>query len=103
MKSFFGTFLFILLLTFPSLAISQMKIKVNLENKNEVLYLVKYKSDKTQIIIDTSYNNVFSNSEKIPEGIYIISDKKQQPIFEILIGKDQKFSLTVDNLMDLNW
>ena len=102
MKSFFGTFLFILLLTFPSLAISQMKIKVNLENKNEVLYLVKYKSDKTQIIIDTSYNNVFSNSEKIPEGIYIISDKKQQPIFEILIGKDQKFSLTVDNLMDLN-
>lgn len=79
-----------------------MKIKVNLENKNEVLYLVKYKSDKTQIIIDTSYNNVFSNSEKIPEGIYIISDKKQQPIFEILIGKDQKFSLTVDNLMDLN-
>jgi len=102
MKSFFGTFLFIFLLTFPSLAISQMKIKVNVENQNEVLYLVKYKSDKTHIVIDTSYNNVFTNSEKIPEGIYVISDNKQQPLFEILIGKDQKFSVTVDDLMDLN-
>lgn len=103
MKSFFGTFLFIFFLTFPTLAFSQMKIKVDVEEQDvSIFYLVKYKSDKTHIIIDTTYNNIFSNSENIPEGIYVIADSEQRPLFEILIGKDQKFSIKVNDLMDLN-
>ena len=102
MKSFFGCFLFIVLLTFPTFALSQMKIKVDVEEQNDsIFYLIKYKSDKTHIVIDTTYNNIFSNSENIPEGIYVIADSEQYPIFEILIGKDQKFSIKVKDLMDL--
>ena len=103
MKSVFSIFFVIFFLTFPSSAMSQMKIKVDVENqKDSVFYLIRYKNDKTHIVVDTSYRNIFYNSENIPEGIYVISDNKQQPLFEILIGKDQKFSVTVDDLMDLN-
>ena len=66
----------------------------------------KDKSDKTQIIIDSSSissdKKTFKSPQKYDDGIYILADSKQNPLFEILIGKDQKFSIYVEDLMELN-
>ena len=87
--------------------VSQVKIDVKIDDINDtILYLMKYKSDKTQSIIDyssTSYNKkTFKNPQKYDEGIYVLTDSKQNPLFEILIGKDQEFSLYINDMMDLN-
>ena len=67
---------------------------------------MKYKSDKTQSIIDyssiSSTKKSFKNPQRYDEGIYVLTDSKQNPLFEILIGKDQKFSLHVEDMMNLN-
>ena len=108
MKSVFFKISCIFLLTFlPFTLLSQVKINVNIDDINDtVLYLIKYKSDKTQNIIDTSSSSytkkTFSNRQNYDEGIYVLADSKQQPIFEILIGNDQKFSVHVKELMDLD-
>ena len=108
MKSRFFKISCIFLLTLlPFNLISQVKIDVTINDINDsVLYLIKYKSEKTQVVIDSSSisssKKTFSSQEKYDEGIYVLADSKQQPLFELLIGKDQKFSITVENLMDLN-
>ena len=108
MKSLFFKISCIFLLTLlPFNLISQVKIDVTINDINDsVLYLIKYKSEKTQVVIDSSSislsKKTFSSQEKYDEGIYVLADSKQQPLFELLIGKDQKFSITVENLMDLN-
>ena len=108
MKSRFFKISCIFLLTLlPFNLFSQVKINVNIDDINDtILYLIKYKSDKTQNIIDTSSSSytkkTFSNRQNYDEGIYVLADSKQQPIFEILLGKDQKFSISVKNMMDLN-
>ena len=83
---------------------SQVKIRVEFENlEDSLFYLLKYKSDKTYTIIDTTLvpnqKKVFKNKTNYPEGIYLLADSKQNPIFEILLGKDQKFSIMVGDLM----
>ena len=108
MKRIFDRILFILFLTIaPFHLMSQVKISIKVENLDDnVLYLLKYKSDKTHIVIDTSSFSseymTFTNNINYDEGIYIISDSKLNPLFEILIGKDQKFSIHVEELMDFN-
>lgn len=87
--------------------VSQVKIDVKIDDINDtILYLMKYKSDKTQSIIDYSSiscnKKTFKNASNYDEGIYVLTDSKQNPLFEILIGKDQKFSLHVEDMMDLN-
>ena len=87
--------------------VSQVKIDVKIDDINDtILYLMKYKSDKTQSIIDyssiSSAKKTFKNTQKYDEGIYVLTDSNQNPLFEILIGKDQKFSLHVEDMMDLN-
>ena len=108
MKSVFFKISCIFFLTFlPLILLSQVNIDVRINDISDtVLYFSKYKSDKTQIIIDTSSissaKKTFKNPQKYDEGIYVITDSKQNPLFEILIGKDQKFSLHVEELMELN-
>lgn len=87
--------------------VSQVKIDVKIDDINDtILYLMKYKSDKTQSIIDyssiSSAKKTFKNPQNYDEGIYVLTESKQNPLFEILIGKDQKFSLHVEDMMDLN-
>ena len=87
--------------------VSQVKIDVKIDDINDtILYLMKYKSDKTQSIIDysstSSAKKTFKNTQKYDEGIFVLTDSNQNPLFEILIGKDQKFSLHVEDMMDLN-
>lgn len=85
---------------------SQVKIKLSIEdNVDSVYYLLKYKGDKIISTIDScsySDNYIIKNKNKHEEGIYVIADKKKNPLLEILIDKDQKFSLKIDNLMDVN-
>ena len=105
MDSIFRRILLIFFLTFAPIAlISQVKIRVEIENlEDSLFYLLKYKSDKTYTIIDTTFvpnqKKVFKNKTNYPEGIYLLADSKQNPIFEILLGKDQKFSIMVGDLM----
>lgn len=105
MDSIFRRILLIFFLTFAPIAlISQVKIRVEIENlEDSLFYLLKYKSDKTYTIIDTTLvpnqKKVFKNKTNYPEGIYLLADSKQNPIFEILLGKDQKFSIMIGDLM----
>ena len=105
MISIFRRFLLIFLLTFAPIAMmSQVKIRVEIENfEDSIFYLLKYKSDKSLAVIDASTisykEKIFKATDKYPEGIYILADSKQNPLFEMLIGKDQKFSIKVSDLM----
>ena len=105
MISIFRRILLIFLLTFaPIVMMSQVNIRVEIENHDDSLYyLLKYKSDKSLVAIDTSTVEkdkiIFKQNANYPEGIYVLADSKQNPIFEILLGKDQKFSITVGDLM----
>ena len=107
MKGHLVKFFIIVLLTFaPFASFSQAKIRVNIENHiDSIYYLIKYTSDKSHCVIDTSSLSsgykIFSNKTDYNEGIYVIADSKQNPLFEILIGKDQEFSIHVEELMDL--
>lgn len=107
MKGHLVKFFIIVLLTFaPFASFSQAKIRVNIENHiDSIYYLIKYTSDKSHCVIDTSSLSsgykIFSNKTDYNEGIYVIADSKQNPLFEILIGKDQKFSIHVEELMEL--
>ena len=83
---------------------SQVKIRIEIENfEDSIFYLLKYKSDKSLAVIDASTisykEKIFKATDKYPEGIYILADSKQNPLFEMLIGKDQKFSIKVSDLM----
>ena len=104
MFSIFRQILLIFLLTFAPIAMmSQVKIRVEIENNDDSLYyLLKYKSDKSLIVIDSSTvvkgNKIFKHSSNYPEGIYILADSRQNPIFELLLGKDQKFTVNVGDL-----
>ena len=104
MISIFRRILLIFLLTFaPIVMMSQVNIRVEIENHDDSLYyLLKYKSDKSLVAIDTSTVEkdkiIFKQNANYPEGIYVLADSKQNPIFEILLGKDQKFSITVGDL-----
>ena len=107
MKGILVKFFIIVLLTFaPFASFSQAKIRVNIENHiDSIYYLIKYTSDKSHCVIDTSSLSsgykIFSNKTDYDEGIYVIADSKQNPLFEILIGRDQKFSIHVEELMEL--
>ena len=107
MKGLLVKFLIIVLLTFtPFASFSQANIRVNIENHiDSIYYLIKYTSDKSHCVIDTSSLSsgykIFSNKTDYDEGIYVIADSKQNPLFEILIGRDQKFSIHVEELMEL--
>ena len=104
MKSVFFKISCIFFLTIlPLRLLSQVNIDVKINDINDtVLYLVKYKSDKSLIVIDSSTvvkgNKIFKQSSNYPEGIYILADSKQNPIFELFLGKDQKFTVNVGDL-----
>lgn len=107
MRTNFGRILFVCLLTLtPFVLFSQAKISIRIEGNSDDIYcLLKSKSDKTYTIIDTSFikgkKNIFYSEKNYEEGIYLITDVNQNPITEILIGDDQEFTLTIENLMDL--
>lgn len=97
----------ILLLFFSSSTVlAQTNIRISFENQQDsVFYFCKYRGSKT-IIIDTllSKNSQIQIKfkEKLPEGIYLLTNANNYPMTEILIGKDQRYSVKINNLDDLN-
>ena len=92
----------LIILLFPHLALSQTNIKIYIDNQQDsVLYFSKYRTSKI-ITVDTLYINkgIFQIKQKtkLSEGIYLLLNKYDFPITEILIGKDQKFKLIINDL-----
>lgn len=105
MKKVLSAIIYIFLLTLPLSLSSQVKIDIKIDNQEDTMfYLIKYVSDKTYSIIDStnisSKKKIFSSPTNYEEGIYMLADSRQQPIIEILMGKDQTYSLRIKDLMD---
>ena len=99
----FWTLFFLMI---PFWGISQVDIKFSFDNQQDsVFYFCKYRGSKT-VVIDTlkSVENQirYKNKTKLPEGIYLLTNDKNFPLIEVLVGKKQKFSLTINDLEDLN-
>ena len=93
---------FIIIMLLPLLLFGQTDIKIYFDNQQDsVLYLLQYRGSKTAVA-DSSFINKgmfrFKNKTKYPEGIYILTNKNDFPLTEILIGKDQRFSFIINDL-----
>ena len=99
----FWTLLFLMI---PFWGISQVDIKISFDNQQDsVFYFCKYRGSKTIVIdtLKTVENQIkYKNKTKLPEGIYLLTNDKNFPLIEVLVSKKQKFSLTINDLEDLN-
>ena len=96
----------LIVLLIPHLALSQVNIKISIENQQDsLLFFSKYRGSKINTI-DTLYikKGVFQvkQTTKLPEGIYLLQNKYGFPLTEVLIGKDQKFSMIINDLDTIN-
>ncbi len=89
-----------------SSAIAQSGYSINITLKpckNEYVYL-GYHYGKVQaladsVMLDANSKGVFKGKEKLPGGIYfIVSPSRQRILFELLLDKQQNFSITADTL-----
>ncbi len=68
--------------------------------KNTPLYLVSYYGrDKTTVdtaILNAKSEGHFKRKHKLPEGVYFVSSTDNKMLFELLLGKNQRFSLVAD-------
>lgn len=100
MKHFFSLpFLFFLALA--SSAQQGYNIKIALKPyKNEKIYLGYYygkmKALADSTILDTDSKGTFSGKEPLQGGIYFIVSPKKEILFELLIDKDQEFTIAAD-------
>ncbi|MBX7182332.1 MAG: DUF5106 domain-containing protein [Bacteroidia bacterium] len=94
------TFLFLIVLGFSAQAADGYKIKCKIKGANDsTCYLAYYFGDK-QYLKDTAKadamgNLEFSGAEKLPGGIYLVVVPKKR-YFEIIVDKEQNFSLETD-------
>jgi thiol-disulfide isomerase/thioredoxin len=100
MTKFFPTVLFILIST---LLFSQdgYEIKVILKPlKNQYIYLGHYFGKQLPIIDSVKLNDksegIFKGAKKLGGGIYMIGFPDKARNFEVLIGKNQKFTIVAD-------
>ena len=95
------TFLPFLLITLAATAQTGYDIKVTFKPfKNQYIYLGHY-FGKTYPIIDSAKldNNsvaVFKGNKKLPGGIYLVGYPNKAGFFEILVDKQQQFSIKAD-------
>lgn len=104
----FWTLLFLMI---PFYGISQIDIKFYFNfQPDSVYYLCKYRGAKTTVIDTLKHDKrcIFSmvkkydKNAKLPEGIYLLTNEQHYPIIEFLVAKNQKFSLFIEDLEDLN-
>jgi len=100
MKKFFV----LISLLFPLIGLSQVDIKISIDNQqDDTYYFCKYRGSKA-LVIDTLTikNDVirFKQKTKLPEGIYLLTTSKNIPLIEVLVAKKQKFSVKVSDLED---
>lgn len=90
----------------PIIGHSQADIRIYIDNpQDSVFYFCKYIGSRS-IVIDTMKlkNDMiqYKNKEKLPEGIYLLTNDKYYQLTEILVGKQQKFAVKINDIDDLN-
>lgn len=95
-----------LLMLIPLIGFSQVDINISIDNQpDSVIFLFKYRGTNT-FIVDTlrMENGIIriKQKTKLPEGIYLLTNENNIPMTELLVGKKQKFTLTINDLDDLN-
>ena len=95
---------FLLLLTVISDSYSQegYAIKLTLKPyKNSKVYLGYYygklKAVSDSVILDDNSYGEFQGKQPLPGGVYFIVSPKKEILFEVLLDKEQKFSITADS------
>lgn len=96
----------IILFFIPLFGFAKVDIRIAFDNQQDsVFYFCKYRGSKA-IIIDTLIleNGIirYKNNQDLPEGIYLLTNDKNLPLIEVLVGKDQQFSLTINDLENLD-
>ena len=92
----------IFFIVIPYWGISQVNMRFIIDNQEDsIVYFCKYRGSK-KIVIDTLTleNGIFQykSKEKLPEGIYLLSNSKNFPMTEILVGKKQRFKVIINDL-----
>ncbi|MDR3681204.1 MAG: redoxin domain-containing protein [Flavipsychrobacter sp.] len=68
--------------------------------KNALVYLGSYYGkNKTTVdtaILDAKSEGHFKHKHKLPEGVYFVSSPDNKMLFELLLGKNQRFSIVAD-------
>ena len=59
-------------------------------------YYGKVKAIADSAVLDANSSAVFKGKEKLPGGIYFVVSPKKEILFEVLIDKQQNFSITGD-------
>ena len=60
-------------------------------------YYGKIKAVADSVVLDAGSQGVFQGKEKLPGGIYFIVSPKKEILFEVLIDKQQQFSIDADS------
>src|SRR5882672_803134 len=67
---------------------------------NSLVYLAYYygkvKAVADSAILDANSSTVFKGKDKLPGGIYFIVSQKKEILFEVLIDKEQHYSIGAD-------
>lgn len=90
-----------LLLSIPAFAQTGYEIKVTFKPfKNQFIYLGHYAGKTLPIIdsvkLDANSAGTFKGKKVLPGGIYLVGYPNKQGFFEILLDKQQKFSIVAD-------
>ncbi|HVG40817.1 MAG TPA: thioredoxin-like domain-containing protein [Chitinophagaceae bacterium] len=98
---FYATTVLLLLLSFSTFAQNAYEIKITLKPfKNSSVYLGHYYGKQLPIIdsvkLDEKSEGVFKGAKKLGGGIYLVGYPDRTRNFEILIDKNQKFSIIAD-------
>ena len=96
--------LILTLITTGTCAFSQGGYEIAVElkpYKNSYVYLGYYYGDVRALAdsakLDGNSKGVFKGNELLPGGIYFVVSPSKQILFELLIDKDQRFSITADS------
>lgn len=95
---------FLLFIAFVLKANAQTGYKISLQlkpYKNQYAYLGyhygKVKALADSVLLDENSKGIFKKDKKLEGGIYFIVSPKKEILFEILIDKEQQFSITADS------
>ena len=89
----------ILLVIIPFLGLSQVNIKITVDNRQDgMCHLYRYRGSKMSLADSAYCRNGklrFTHLKDYPQGIYLLTDSQRMPITEIMIGEDQIFSIKI--------
>lgn len=96
----------IFFIVIPCWGISQVNMRFIIDNQEDsIVYFCKYRGAK-KIFIDTLTLKKgvyqYKSGKKLPEGIYLLSNSKNFPMTEILVGKKQRFKVIINDLDNNN-